>query len=339
MEESALIDKIRKLEEKNKELEGENSKLKAKLKRKNKRPPIKTKIDDIVNYWSRLQDECGLSIDWSEARERCWRCGYESRLERCHIIPDSLNGLDEPSNLVLLCKRCHIDAPNVDSKTYMWDWIRANGTPLYDTFWKIRAQKEYEFIYGKSFVQELMDRDIISDYDLRLFWNLKIGKSIHHFSHPWNNESTEAGLLRMRLEEFDKLHTTINKKSDTYREKESEFDSFLFTTCDIAKKYNFDVWEGRSKNRFSVTFSSFIDRQKNISVSIKLCRGKVYKGCFTTEWNPNNNKAKDYTIELGTRENAINFLKNELEKFTYKYGVQEKQNHIITINPLYSKCD
>lgn len=123
----------------------------------------------------------------------------------------------------------------------MWDWIRANGTPLYDTFWQIRAQKEYEFVYGKSFQQELIDRDILSYYDLRLFWNLEIGRSIHHYAHPWNNESTDAGLLRMRLEKFDETHPVIKKKSVLFRKREEDFEFLIYRICDIAKKYCWNV--------------------------------------------------------------------------------------------------
>ena len=313
----------------------ENIKLKERLKRKNKRKPIKTTKKQIIDYWSRIQDECELSVDWAEANERCWRCGYRKNLQKCHIIPDSLGGKDEPSNLVLLCSRCHIDAPNVESKTFMWDWIRANGTSFYDTFWNIRAQKEYEFIYGKSFIQELEDRDIKSNYDLRLFWNLKIGRSIHHFAHPWNNESTDAGLLKMRLDEFDKLNPVIKKKSKFTRKKEEEFEDFVYDICYIAKKYNCDIWEGRSKNRFSITIHSFIATDKIFNLSIKLCKDNIYRACYTDEINPNNNKSTDYVIELGNKENTIKFIKDEIEKFTLKYGMQKRQEYIFTINPLH----
>ena len=46
------------------------------------------------------QEEIGLSIDWVDTHERCWRCGYKKPLERCHIIPDSLGEKDEvnPNN-------------------------------------------------------------------------------------------------------------------------------------------------------------------------------------------------------------------------------------------------
>lgn len=317
-------------------LEQENKKLKERLKNKNKRKNIKTPTKEIVEYWSKHQDECGLSVDWREAHERCWRCGYKKRLQKCHIIPDSLGGKDEPSNLVLLCARCHIDAPNVESKTFMWDWVRANGTSIYDTFWFIRAQKEYEFIYGKSFLEELKERDIISNYDLRLFFNLKIGKSIHHFAHPWNNESTEAGLLRMRLEEFDKNHKKIQKKSDNYRNKEQEFNCFIGNVCEIASKYKFNVWEGRSKNRFSVTISSFINKDKNINISTKLGKDNIYRACFTKEINPNNNCTKDYVIELGIRKEALEFLTKELKKFVENNGLNEKQEYVFTINPIWN---
>ena len=109
-----------------------------------------TKPDKIVDYWSQHQDECGLSVDWSEAHERCWRCGCKSKLERCHIVPDSTGGPDEPSNLVLLCHRCHVEAPNVSDPRFMWIWIRAHGTPFYDTFWALRGIEEFEKMFHRK---------------------------------------------------------------------------------------------------------------------------------------------------------------------------------------------
>jgi 5-methylcytosine-specific restriction endonuclease McrA len=117
MEELSREELLEKIEE----LQQEIDNLK-KRKKKKKRQNIKTSPKEIVDYWKERQDECGLSVDWGEAEERCWRCGYKKNLQRCHIIPDSLGGKDEPANLVLLCERCHIDAPNVESKTFMWDY-------------------------------------------------------------------------------------------------------------------------------------------------------------------------------------------------------------------------
>ena len=68
----------------------------------------------------RHEEECGLSVDWAEAHERCWQCGCKRGLQRCHIVPHALGGEDAPSNLVLLCGRCHLDNPNVADTEVMW---------------------------------------------------------------------------------------------------------------------------------------------------------------------------------------------------------------------------
>ena len=69
--------------------------------------------------------------DWGEPS--CWACGkWESIqdpnadmgtifaswngatfLERCHIVPRMLGGSNDCSNLVLLCKHCHKQNPDV----------------------------------------------------------------------------------------------------------------------------------------------------------------------------------------------------------------------------------
>lgn len=169
---------------------------------------IKTKKQDIVDYWFSRVSECGLSVDASEAHERCWRCGYEYKLQRCHIIPESLGGKDEPSNLVLLCHKCHLDNPNVADPEIMWDWLRAYGTSFYDTFWDIIGMKEYEFIYNKSLISEFIDlgitdideiNQIMKSYIPRLF-----DKTSHHYGNPYINVATMVGIYRMLVKELAK---------------------------------------------------------------------------------------------------------------------------------------
>ena len=60
---------------------------------------MKTTLEEAIDYWVKYQDESGLSVDWAEAKERCWRCGCERNLQRCHIVPYALGGKDEPSNM------------------------------------------------------------------------------------------------------------------------------------------------------------------------------------------------------------------------------------------------
>lgn len=178
-----------------------------------KRKPIKTNIQEIVAYWSEHQEEAGLSVDWAEAHERCWRCGCKNSLQRCHIIPDSLGGKDEPSNLVLLCNRCHADGPNVSDPQIMWDWIRAYGVPFYDTFWNIIGMKEYSFVYGSNFVDDLeliiesvknkLDEELIKDIVIKKRKEMK-EKTSKHFGQPYLNTATVAGIYRIMLKEIAK---------------------------------------------------------------------------------------------------------------------------------------
>ena len=104
----------------------------------------------IVDYWSKRIDECDLSVDWSEAEEYCWNCGSPKELTRCHIVPRSLGGEDVPSNYVLLCRRCHEQAPNVKDPRIIWDWLGAHKTSFYKTYWILEGLREYSFIYQRS---------------------------------------------------------------------------------------------------------------------------------------------------------------------------------------------
>lgn len=168
-----------------------------------KQSPIKTSISEIVSYWEERIDESDLSIDFSEAHERCWRCGYKSTLQRCHIIPDSLEGEHSPCNLVLLCRRCHIEAPNINNKEFFWDWLKAQKSPLYDTYWSIRGIKEYELIY-KVNLQEVFKRLNVDEYDFKNFLSQQQKFVAIHFGEGRLNPSTIAGIIRSFVQYVEK---------------------------------------------------------------------------------------------------------------------------------------
>jgi hypothetical protein len=159
----------------------------------NKHSILASTIAEIVDYWARRQDECGLSVDWAEAHERCWRCGEKSKLERCHIVPRSLGGADSPENLVLLCFRCHREAPNVDDASFMWQWLRAHAVPFYDTYWTLRAIAEFEKLFKRKpfngtspeISPEKVD-NLISSYMRKASW---------HYGEGGFNPSTIAWVL------------------------------------------------------------------------------------------------------------------------------------------------
>lgn len=178
------------------------------------RKTIKTRIPEIVDYWAGHQDESDLSVDFSEAHERCWRCGCKRRLQRCHIVPDSLGGQDEPSNLVLLCARCHLENPNVADPHIMWDWLKAYKESFYDTFWINHGMCEYERIYACSFKEELKKRNIMDLTAINTIVSDKMSQASYHFGDPHFNVATIAGVLRMSLNEYDR-----NQAHETDREE------------------------------------------------------------------------------------------------------------------------
>ena len=163
----------------------------------NNKRVIGTTINEIVKYWAAHVDESELSVDFSEAHERCWRCGYETKLEKCHIVPYSLGGQDTAENLILLCSMCHSEGPNIADPDFFWDWLKANKATFYNTYWINRGMREYEFIYKKSIVQELLD---LKTSDVEVISDLlreQMEKASWHWGQPRMNPATIAGVFRM----------------------------------------------------------------------------------------------------------------------------------------------
>ena|SRR5258708_1429162 len=151
---------------------------------------------EIVDYWSGRESECGLGVDWAEAHQRCWRCGYKSVLHRCHIVPDSLGGPNATSNLVLLCVRCHREAPNVADARFMWIWMRSTCAPLYDSYWTTRGFQEFERMFDrKPFVTPEFD-GVSEKHVLTLLREEMQGVTIH-FGEGRLNPSTIASILAL----------------------------------------------------------------------------------------------------------------------------------------------
>lgn len=180
-----------------------------------KRGNIKTSRKQIIEYWETRQDECELSVDWAEAGERCWRCGCKTNrnLDRCHIIPHALGGKDEPSNFVLLCKRCHAEGPNVSDAEIMWDWIKAYGVAFYDTFWIHMGLKEYYFIYRRTVREEIDEIIKKSKYNYgkeeqdRFIENIpkELNERVSiHFGQQYLNVATVVGAIRMVIKDLAK---------------------------------------------------------------------------------------------------------------------------------------
>lgn len=62
----------------------------------------------------------------------CWAChtpkSYWSRLERCHIIPKSSGGKGDASNLILMCRTCHLESPTVNHSDALFIFLSRKKT-------------------------------------------------------------------------------------------------------------------------------------------------------------------------------------------------------------------
>ena len=154
---------------------------------------MKTTIIDIVSYWKDKKDESSLGVEWEDAHERCWRCGYKSRLERCHIIPKSLGGSDEAYNLIVLCKKCHKEAPNINDSNFIWNWIENDHGSMYDTYWTIRAFTEFENIFGR---QPFSVGELKKEENIPKIIKEKMQNAITHFGESRFNTSTLACIIK-----------------------------------------------------------------------------------------------------------------------------------------------
>lgn len=90
-------------------------------------------VKDCWDYHSAHVSESDVAVDWGAwdtEQKRCWCCGHESKLQKCHIIPQCLGGSCAPENIVPLCAQCHDQAPDVADKKEMFKWIANQQNPL-----------------------------------------------------------------------------------------------------------------------------------------------------------------------------------------------------------------
>lgn len=158
----------------------------------------RTKKEDIIKFWIGKIDETELNFDWCDGDIVCWNCGCKRKTQRCHIVPFSLDGEDEPHNYVLLCNICHQNAPNCSNERTMWDWIKSNKTKygITDCYFIEKGFDEYERIYKKDLINELTSigitdtniRDNLQEYN-------KTNPISTHFSDSHFNPSSTAGYI------------------------------------------------------------------------------------------------------------------------------------------------
>jgi hypothetical protein len=94
-------------------------------------------------------------VTWDQIK-RLW--DKVSPLQRCHIVPRSLGGSDEPDNLFLMCRECHDRTPNTISRDAFFKWVDGQNC----------------FKRGMTQVREEMDAFGVSDEEA-----LELGDLVH----------------------------------------------------------------------------------------------------------------------------------------------------------------
>lgn len=93
---------------------------------------------DVVGDWG--EPECWCCGEWVDLckipeyntmlsngnTKKIWQSKeVTSKLQRCHIVPKSLGGTYSPSNMFLMCERCHRESPDHLSQKYFLQFVYA----------------------------------------------------------------------------------------------------------------------------------------------------------------------------------------------------------------------
>ncbi|WP_327222962.1 HNH endonuclease [Streptomyces platensis] len=142
---------------------------------------------------------CGwYSERWDKATARTsWQ---RATLDRAHIVPASLGGSDEASNLLLLCSPCHQESPDWPDPQEMARWVASRPSRRSKEFegleaWIQAAAEVPEFVQLLSAAkpgQETVDRM------KRLLWEATQQAGMH-----WSvglSQGTRVAIVRRAVE-------------------------------------------------------------------------------------------------------------------------------------------
>jgi hypothetical protein len=107
-----------------------------------------------------------------------------------------------PNSIILLCRDCRLEKPNVFDKNLTWDWLKAakkhsRTLGTYNTYWFGRGLDEYKNIYGT----EIMDDIASLGIETKDFFDKYSEKLINETTKPLNL-STRAVILKKVIDDY-----------------------------------------------------------------------------------------------------------------------------------------
>ncbi|MER6284747.1 HNH endonuclease [Streptomyces sviceus] len=175
--------------------------------------------EDFAPYLS-LDEPCCFACGWFSERwkqasaQASWQ---RARLERAHIIPSSLGGPDDASNLLLLCKPCHQESPDWVDPAQMVRWIATREerpSRELETFlaWFAAAERAPDF---KDALASVVAEEGAAERVSELLRDL-LGQAGTHFGVGFS-QGTRVAVLQAAADEINRRAQQTGLEADESR--------------------------------------------------------------------------------------------------------------------------
>lgn len=167
-----------------------------------------------------LDEPCCFACGWFSERwkqasaQASWQ---RARLERAHIIPSSLGGPDDASNLLLLCKPCHQESPDWVDPAQMARWIATREerpSRELETFlaWFAAAERAPDF---KDALASVVTEEGAAERVSELLREL-LGRAGTHFGVGFS-QGTRVAVLQAAADEINRRAQQTGLEADESR--------------------------------------------------------------------------------------------------------------------------
>ncbi|MEU4609339.1 HNH endonuclease [Streptomyces umbrinus] len=170
-----------------------------------------------------LDEPCCFACGWFSQRwkqataQASWQ---RANLERAHIIPSSLGGPDDASNLLLLCNPCHQESPDWVDPAQMARWIATREerpSRELETFlaWFAAAEKAPDFKDALASVASVVAEEGAAERVSELLQDL-LGRAGTHFGVGFS-QGTRVTVLQAAADEINRRAQQTGCEADESR--------------------------------------------------------------------------------------------------------------------------